>query len=74
VSDVPSGSELAYERLDLRVQGVGLSIAAARRDGDLAPILFLHGFGSTKEDCVDLGRRRVFAGRAFVAYDAPGWI
>jgi pimeloyl-ACP methyl ester carboxylesterase len=72
VSDVPSASEVIYERLDLHVQGVGLSVAAARRDGDLAPMVFLHGFGSTKEDYVDLALQPAFAGRAFVAYDAPG--
>jgi pimeloyl-ACP methyl ester carboxylesterase len=72
VSDVRPASELIYERFDLRVQGVGLSVAAARRDGDLAPIIFLHGFGSTKEDYVDLALQHAFAGRALVAYDAPG--
>jgi hypothetical protein len=32
------------------VAGVALDIATIQRDGDLAPIVFLHGFGSTKED------------------------
>lgn len=34
----------------LDVQGVELQVAALERGGDGAPILFLHGFGSTKED------------------------
>jgi pimeloyl-ACP methyl ester carboxylesterase len=65
-------SDITYERLPLRVGGVDLSIAMAHRTGDLAPILFLHGFGSTKEDYVDMARHRAFAGRPFLAYDAPG--
>jgi pimeloyl-ACP methyl ester carboxylesterase len=65
-------SDITYERLPLRVGGVDLSVATARRDGELAPILFLHGFGSTKEDYVDMARHRAFAGRPFLAYDAPG--
>jgi pimeloyl-ACP methyl ester carboxylesterase len=51
---------------------VGLYVAATHRDGDLAPIVFLHGFGSTKEDYSDVALQRAFAGRAFLAYDAPG--
>jgi pimeloyl-ACP methyl ester carboxylesterase len=51
---------------------VGLKLAAAGRDGDLVPIVFLHGFGSTKEDYVDLACQPAFTGRPFLAYDAPG--
>lgn len=68
-----SDSELAYERMPLRVDGMDLRIATVcRGGGDLAPIVFLHGFGSTKEDYVDLAYDRRFAGRLFLAYDAPG--
>ena len=63
---------VTYERLDLRVDGVGLEIATAQRGGQLAPLLFLHGFGSTKEDYVDLSYDPGFRGRPFLAYDAPG--
>ena len=48
--DVSSGSELTYQQLNLRVDGVGLQVATVGRGGELAPIVFLHGFGSTKED------------------------
>jgi pimeloyl-ACP methyl ester carboxylesterase len=72
VTDVRSGNEPIYKRLDLRVMGVSLSVAAAHREGNLAPIVFLHGFGSTKEDFADLALQPAFAGRAFIAYDAPG--
>jgi pimeloyl-ACP methyl ester carboxylesterase len=67
-----SASDAAYKCLDLSVQGVRLEIAMARRDGELAPIVFLHGFGSTKEDYVDIAHQAPFAGRPFLAYDAPG--
>jgi pimeloyl-ACP methyl ester carboxylesterase len=60
------------ERLDLSIDGVSLRVATARRDGELAPIVFLHGFGSTKEDYADIAHDPAFAGRAFLAYDAPG--
>jgi pimeloyl-ACP methyl ester carboxylesterase len=63
---------VGYEQLDLRVDGVSLKIAAAVRDGSLDPIVFLHGFGSTKEDYLDIAGQRAFAGRPFLAYDAPG--
>jgi pimeloyl-ACP methyl ester carboxylesterase len=60
------------ETVDLVVQGVKLNVAAIYRDGEGAPIVFLHGFGSTKEDYADILRHPTFAGRPFVAYDAPG--
>ncbi|MCJ2876637.1 alpha/beta hydrolase [Rhizobium pusense] len=56
----------------IEVQGVDLRIAALSRGGDGAPILFLHGFGSTKEDYADVTHHPAFAGRSFLAYDAPG--
>jgi pimeloyl-ACP methyl ester carboxylesterase len=63
---------VSYEQLDLRVDGATLKVAAAVRDSGLDPIVFLHGFGSTKEDYHDIASRRAFAGRPFLAYDAPG--
>ena len=70
--DVSSGSGLTYQQLHLRVDGVGLRVATAGRGGELAPVVFLHGFGSTKEDYVDIALQPAFAGRPFLAYDAPG--
>jgi len=69
---VTSGRDLISERLDLRVDGVDLGIAAVHRDGDLPPVVFLHGFGSTKEDCVDFAHLPASARPGFLAYDAPG--
>lgn len=60
------------EMVALDVDGVALKIAAIRRQGKLAPVVFLHGFGSTKEDYADIAIHPAFAGRAFLAYDAPG--
>ena len=68
----PAVTDVRYERADLCVGGVGLKLAAAGRDGDLVPIVFLHGFGSTKEDYLDLACQPAFTGRPFLAYDAPG--
>ena len=72
MSDVRSSDEVTYERLNLRVEGVDLEVAVSRRAGARAPIVFLHGFGSTKEDYIDLVYDAAFAGRPFLAYDAPG--
>lgn len=60
------------ERLDVRVDGVDLSVSASHRDGTGTPVVFLHGFGSTKEDYADVAFHPAFAGRPFLAYDAPG--
>ena len=54
------------------LDGVTLDIAAIHRQGERAPIVFLHGFGSTKEDYADIVRHAAFAGHSFLAYDAPG--
>lgn len=64
--------EFANMRLPLVVDGAALDIAAIHRPGERPPILFLHGFGSTKEDYADIVRHPAFDGRPFVAYDAPG--
>jgi pimeloyl-ACP methyl ester carboxylesterase len=65
-------SDVTYERLPVHVDGVESAVATARRGGEGAPIVFLHGFGSTKEDYVDIAHQPAFAGRPFLAYDAPG--
>jgi pimeloyl-ACP methyl ester carboxylesterase len=70
--DVPAATDVTYKQIDLRVAGVGLKVATAGRDGDPAPVVFLHGFGSTKEDYADIACQHAFTGRPFLAYDAPG--
>ncbi|RAS70873.1 pimeloyl-ACP methyl ester carboxylesterase [Lentzea atacamensis] len=69
---MPSGHRAVHEQLRLRVQGVNLKIAAVRRGGADEPIVFLHGFGTSKEDYTDITQRHDFAGRSFLTYDAPG--
>ncbi|GAB2805021.1 alpha/beta hydrolase [Lentzea nigeriaca] len=69
---MPLGHEAVHEQLRLRVQGVNLKIAAVRRGGNDEPIVFLHGFGTSKEDYTDITLRHDFSSRAFLAYDAPG--
>lgn len=56
----------------LRVDGVDLEVAGVRRDGTAAPIVFLHGFGSTKEDYADVIQHAALDDHAVLAYDAPG--
>lgn len=55
----------------LAVDGVDLSISALRRAGTEAPIVFLHGFGSTKEDYADIIQHPELDDHAVLAYDAP---
>ena len=52
--------------------GADLTISAIQREGEKAPFLFLHGFGSTKEDYADFVQQRAFDGHPFLAFDAPG--
>lgn len=58
--------------LPLSVDSVQLDLAVIHRAGPKAPILFLHGFGSTKEDYADITLQPAFDGHPFIAYDAPG--
>jgi pimeloyl-ACP methyl ester carboxylesterase len=66
-----STKEFATSRFSLNVQSIELEVAAIHRAGELDPIVFLHGFGSTKEDYADIVRHTAFAGHPFLAYDAP---
>jgi len=67
-----TAADVRYEQVNLRVGGVSLEVAAASRGGDLDPVVFLHGFGSTKEDYLDIACQPAFTGHPFLAYDAPG--
>ena len=61
------------EFLNIDVNGVSMRVASIRRDGWLTPIVFLHGFGSTKDDYADIARYKQFDGRPIIAFDAPGF-
>ncbi|KWN65984.1 alpha/beta fold hydrolase [Burkholderia stagnalis] len=64
--------EFSQSRLSFAVDDTELDVSTIHRGGDRTPVVFLHGFGSTKEDYADIVRHREFDGRPFVAYDAPG--
>ncbi|KAH7012621.1 alpha/beta hydrolase protein [Microdochium trichocladiopsis] len=65
-------SDTHHERLHLVVDGTSIDLAVVRRGGEAVPILFLHGWGSCKEDYTDIQLLPDFADRPFIAYDAPG--
>lgn len=69
---MPSGHRVVHDQLLLRVQGVNLKVAAVHRGGTAEPIVFLHGFGTSKEDYTDITQRHEFTERAFLAFDLPG--
>ena len=62
------------DRVDVMVQGVRLNIAVTSyvSANNAPPIAFRHGFGSTKEDFIDLTFYPAFGERTLIAYDAPG--
>jgi pimeloyl-ACP methyl ester carboxylesterase len=60
------------QTLDLSVGDVALDIAAIHAVGS-EPVVFLHGFGSTKEEYADFTQFPGLAGRPLLAYDAPGF-
>lgn len=57
---------------ELTIDGTGVRLSCISRKGTGLPIVFLHGFGSTKEDYADVALHPAFAGRPIFAYDAPG--
>ncbi|KAK5992149.1 hypothetical protein PT974_05549 [Cladobotryum mycophilum] len=63
---------VTHERLRLEVDGTSVELALFRKVGDSTPILFLHGWGSSKEDYVDIRLYPAFGEQPFIAYDAPG--
>jgi pimeloyl-ACP methyl ester carboxylesterase len=65
-------NEFEKSNISLQINGVELNISTISRDGKLDPIVFLHGFGSTKEDYADIIRQASLSDYPFLAYDAPG--
>jgi len=57
---------------EISVQNVRMNVATIHRPGTREPVVFLHGFGSTKEDYADIVRYAEFNDHPFLAYDAPG--
>ncbi len=56
----------------LTITGTQLEIAGMYREGIGTPLVFLHGFGSTKEDYADVIQQDSLAYHPVLAYDAPG--
>jgi pimeloyl-ACP methyl ester carboxylesterase len=56
----------------LTVNGVHLTLSTMSRDGSGRPLVFLHGFGSTKEDYADVVHQAALDDRPVIASDAPG--
>lgn len=70
---VPTVAGWESETLSIALGDASLSIHTLTCQSDSAPVVFLHGFGSTKEDYADFVRVPDLDGRGFIAYDAPGF-
>ena len=68
---MPTEAAAGHE-LPLAVDGTDVRLSCISREGEGLPLVFLHGFGSTKDDYADVAHHPAFAGRPFFAYDAPG--
>jgi pimeloyl-ACP methyl ester carboxylesterase len=71
MSDRPL-NELHQFALPLTIGDTRLEIAGMHREGTGVPLVFLHGFGSTKEDYADVVQQAELADRPVLAWDAPG--
>ena len=69
---MPTDTTFTKTFIELDVHEVRLKLAVMYRPGEKPPILFLHGFGSIKEDYADVALHPKFNGHAVIAYDAPG--
>ena len=63
---------LTYTEVPIHIQGTSLTISTIHNLNSNPPILFLHGFGSSKEDLADLTVNPSLQHHAYIAYDAPG--
>lgn len=58
--------------LPITVGRTRVEVAGLHREGTGTPLVFLHGFGPSKEDYADVALQDRFAGHPVLAYDAPG--
>ncbi|KAJ6021059.1 alpha/beta-hydrolase [Penicillium herquei] len=63
---------LEYSTVSLQVKGVKVNLSTIHYFNFNPPILFLHGFGSCKEDLADLPLHKSLQNYSLIAYDAPG--
>lgn len=67
-----TANKLETFTLPLSIAGTAVEISGMFREGTGVPLVFLHGFGSTKEDYADVIQQEALADRPVLAYDAPG--
>lgn len=65
-------NHLEVGQRSLRIHDAALQLAILQRSGSARPIVFLHGFGSTKEDYADIVMHARFDTHPVLAWDAPG--
>ena len=66
-------SDLIWEFLDVTIDDVHIAVSTVRREGTSPnPLLILHGFGSTKEDYLDIALVKAFSDVPVILYDTPG--
>ncbi|KAJ5771816.1 hypothetical protein N7520_002345 [Penicillium odoratum] len=63
---------LTYTTIPLQVKGVNLNLSTIHKLNSNPPILFLHGFGSCKEDLADITINPSLQHYGYLAFDAPG--
>ncbi|CAG8377142.1 unnamed protein product [Penicillium salamii] len=63
---------IEFTHIPLDVEGINLNLSAIHNSNSSPPVLFLHGFGSSKEDLADLTIQPSLKHHSFLAYDAPG--
>ena len=59
--------------MEVEIRGTACRVDTLHRPGDGEPLVFLHGFGSTKEDYADAALHPVLADYRILALDAPGF-
>lgn len=67
-----SAAKVERFTVPITIDNTHLEIAGLHRPGTGTPLVFLHGFGSTKEDYADVIQQTRLADHAVLAYDAPG--
>ncbi|KAJ5098128.1 alpha/beta-hydrolase [Penicillium argentinense] len=63
---------LTYATVPLQVEDINLEVSTVHQLTSNPPILFLHGFGSCKEDLADVHMHPTLKEHGYIAYDAPG--
>src|SRR4051812_47086509 len=70
---VSTSAKWDHQTLALEVNDASSELDTLVSHGRKPPVLFLHGFGSTKEDYADFAHIPNLAAGGFIAFDAPGF-